>query len=175
MHGVLLFTILFLFQVLFYLDFLLSKHYEIHHVVCSCSFALLNEFNTISMSIQLQMDISVVSTFRLLCMFLGVHMNVFLRLVELLCHQIYILMPVFQNGCTNLNSVTMHKTHSCLTFLLIFGTVSLIKQEGVAEGRQLLLLRSAQSLHKIKHYLFKGIKELMKQQEPEEPRFQQKK
>ena len=84
-------------------------------------------------------------------------------------------MPVFQNGCTNLNSVAMHKTHSCLTFLPIFGTVSLIKQEGVAEGRQLLLLRSAQSLHKIKHYLFKGIKELMKQQEPEEPRFQQEK
>ena len=53
MHGALLFTILFLLQVLFYLDFLLSKHYGIHHVVCSCSFVLLNEFNTISTSSQL--------------------------------------------------------------------------------------------------------------------------
>jgi len=51
----------------------------------------------------------------------------------------------------------------------------LIKQEGVAEGTQLLLLKLAQSLHKIKHYLFKGIKELMKQQEPEESRFQREK
>lgn len=155
--------------------FLLNKHYEIHHVVCSCSFVLLNEFNIISMSVQLWMDIWVVSTLRLLCMFLGEHMNAFLRLVELLCHYICLLMPVFQNGCTSLNSVAMHTTHSCLAFLPIFDTVNLFKQEGVAEGRQLLLLRLAQSPHKIKHYLFKGIKELMKQQEPEEPRFQREK
>lgn len=69
----------------------------------------------------------------------------------------------------------MHTTHSCLAFLPIFDIVNLFKQEGVAEGRQLLLLRLAQSLQKMKHYLFKGIKELMKQQEPEEPRFQREK
>jgi len=86
MHGALLFAMLFLLQVLFYLDFLLNKHYEIHHVVCGCSFVLLNEFSTISMSIQLWMDIWVVSPLRLLCTFLGEHMNDFLRLVELLCH-----------------------------------------------------------------------------------------
>ena len=62
MHGALLFAMLFLLQVLFYLDIFLNKHYEIHHVVCGCSFVLLNEFNTISMSIQLWMDIWVVST-----------------------------------------------------------------------------------------------------------------
>ena len=84
-------------------------------------------------------------------------------------------MPVFQNGCTSLNSVAMHTAHSCLAFWPIFGTVNLFKQKGLAEGRQLLLLRLAQSPHKIKHYLFKGIKELMKQQEPEEPRFQREK
>lgn len=80
-------------------------------------------------------------------------------------------MPVFRNGCTNLSSVAVYESHSCLTFLPILGTVSLIKQEGVAEGRQMLLLRSAQNLHKIKHYLFKGIKEPLKQQESEGPRF----